>query len=296
MTHITAWLQAARFPSQLYLLLPVWLGQLWAENAGYPLNSNIFWLALLFALIDQLYIVFANDYADQEADALNIEPTLFSGGSRVLVEGKLSPTALLRAAQISALGCLAIGTILSTVFKRPGAIVLTLVALGLLWAYSFWPIRASYRGFGVFLQTIGIAGVLPLFGFYVQAGSLENFPWVPLAVLALSQLSCAMATALPDIEGDTRGEKNTLAVKLGHRKSQLFMAFALLTAGILQWLTLEFAPGDLNPFWIWIPVGLALLAGIIPDIRAASSRLTGVATMTIAGALSIELIYILAIL
>ncbi len=294
MSQILAWLQAARFPSQIYLILPIWLGQLWAAALGHPLNSEILYLTLLFAFVDQLYIVFANDYADQDADALNENPTLFSGGSRVLVDAKISPKALLRAAQVAAFTCFMIGGYLAFYFNRPWSVIFALIALGLLWAYSFKPIQASYRGFGVFLQTLGIAVVLPLFGFYAQAGSLQSFPWVPLAILALSQVSCAMATALPDIEGDKLGNKHTLAVKLGHRGSQTCMAFILLVASVLQALTLHDAPGQANPYWVAIPVGFALIAGIIPKAHTHIVRLASVSLTTISGALAIEVIYILA--
>ena len=296
MKLLIAWIQAARFPSQLYLLLPVYLGQLWAEHAGHPRNTSIFFLALLFALLDQLYIVFANDYADQDADAVNPSPTLFSGGSRVLVDGKLSPTTLLRAAQITAIGCLAVATVLALMYERPWSIPLALIALFLLWAYSFKPIQASYRGFGAFLQTLGIAVILPIFGFYVQAGELQGFPWFPLVVLAISQLSCAMATALPDITGDKKAGKNTLAVKLGHRGSQVFMASLLMTSSTLLWLTLDVTPGQIQPIWVSVPVVAAFLAGIIPKVHIGVHRMTGVAITTITGALAIEAMYIMAVI
>ena len=295
MKQLIAWFQAARFPSQLYLLLPVYLGQLWAENAGYARNHAVFFLALLFALLDQLYIVFANDYADQEADALNQSPTLFSGGSRVLVDGKLTPNSLMRGAQVAAMGCLGIASVLATAYDRPGAIVLAVIALLLLWAYSFKPIQASYRGFGAFLQTLGIAVVLPVFGFYVQAGTVREFPWIPLLVLAVSQLSCAMATALPDIDGDKKAGKNTLAVKLGHRGSQVFMAVLLLSASLLLWLSLDLTPGQIQPAWLSVPVVAAVFAGIIPKVHIGLHRMTAVAITTIAGALAIEVIYIFAL-
>ncbi len=294
MKQLMAWCQAARFPSQVYLLLPIWLGQLWAAQLGHPLNDNILYLTLLFAFIDQLFIVFANDYADQEADALNESPTLFSGGSRVLVDDKISPEALLRAAQLAATLCLGIGLLLTLMFDRPWSLLFTLVALGLLWAYSFKPIQASYRGFGVFLQTAGIAVLLPLFGFYAQAGTLKHFPWIPLGVLALSQISCAMATALPDIEGDKLANKNTLAVKLGHQGSQWMMALILLAAAGIQALTIEHAPGQPSVDWVWIPVGFAIMAAMIPKVNTSIWRLGGVALATIVGALAIELIYIFA--
>ena len=290
-----AWLQASRFPSQLYLLLPVYLGQLWAEYAGHPRNNAIFYLAMAFALLDQLYIVFANDYAGQEADACHPSPTLFSGGSRVLVDGKMDPLSLLRGAQVAALGCLAIAVLLAVVYERPWSIALAVAALLLLWAYSFKPVQASYRGFGALLQTLGIAVILPIFGFYVQAGNLEGFAFVPLGILAISQLSCAMATALPDIIGDKQAGKQTMAVKLGHQGSQRFMAALLLSSSLFLWLSIDLTPGKIQPIWLSVPIVAGVAAGIIPKVHIGTHRMTSVAIMTITGALAIEVMYILAL-
>ena len=104
-----------------------------------------------------------------------------------------------------------------------------------------------------------------------------------------------MATALPDIEGDKRGQKNTLAVKLGHRGTQVWMSLLLLTAALLQALTLSMAPGKTQSEWIFIPVGFALVAAFIPKVHTHIVRMGAVALTTITGALAIEIIYILAV-
>ena len=62
---------------------------------------------------------------------------------------------------------------------------------------------------------LGVGVVLPVFGYYGQAGTLDSFPWHLLAFILPCQLACAMATALPDEPSDRASSKLTAAVLLG---------------------------------------------------------------------------------
>ena len=81
-----AWLQAARLPSAVNLQLPLLFGQTLAYATHGAVSAQLCLLLALYGLAMQLFIVFLNDWADRQADDLNETPTLFSGGSRVLVE------------------------------------------------------------------------------------------------------------------------------------------------------------------------------------------------------------------
>jgi len=230
---IKSWLQASRLPSQSYIFFPLLLGQsLWFSQTG-SLNLPLAGLTWLFGLTIQLYIVYANDLADVAIDRLNSTFTPFSGGSRVLVEGKLTVPDLRKAAAVTiALNGL-IGVFLFTL-GRPIAPALILISLTLLWLYSFPPVRLSYRGGGEFLQMAGVGLILPLFGYYVQAGSLKAFPLQYVAALLPLQLACAFSTTLPDEPSDRAGGKKTIAVTLGDSKAKpLVIALHLLTLFLL---------------------------------------------------------------
>ncbi|HEU4533398.1 MAG TPA: UbiA family prenyltransferase, partial [Polyangiaceae bacterium] len=136
-----AWLRSARLPSQSYIALPLLLGQALAAARGHPFRPATLAAVQLFGLFDQLYIVWANDYADRETDRRNRTPTLFSGGSRVLVEGRLAPPELLAAAAGAALLAVGTSTWLALAAGRWLLVPLAFAALGLLWAYSFPPLR-----------------------------------------------------------------------------------------------------------------------------------------------------------
>ncbi|MFO0724116.1 MAG: prenyltransferase [Myxococcota bacterium] len=215
MSALAAWIRSARLASQSYIALPLLLGVGLAKSRGHLVEPWALMLVLLFGLLDQLYIVWANDYADQATDRLNQTPTIFSGGSRVLVEGRLSPGAIRRAAMIA--GALALADALALGVARASPIppLLAGAALILLWCYSYGPLRLSYRGGGELLQALGVGLVLPLYGFTAVSGGWAELDWVLLASLLPGKLACAIATTLPDEPSDRLSQKRTLAVLLG---------------------------------------------------------------------------------
>ncbi len=222
------WFRAARPLAHANIAPPLVLGQAFA----YAETGHFSWTAALmihaFGVLDHLYIVFANDYADRETDADNETYTLYSGGSRVLVEGRLAPLSLRRAAMAMAGGMVALS--IGWGSARPGFIGFAAVAIGLLWAYSYPPIRLSYRGGGEVLQALGVGVTLPLLGFYGQTGSLGAFPWAVLVPLWILGFAGNIVTALPDEPSDRRADKRTWAVVRGLRPARRH-AVALIAVG-----------------------------------------------------------------
>ena len=150
-----AWLQAARLPSAVNLQLPLLFGQTLAYATYGAVSAPLCLLLPLYGLAMQLFIVFLNDWADRQVDALNETPTLFSGGSRVLVERRIEPATLLRAGLFSGIAVLALGLLLAAAHNRPLAPFLFVGGLFLLWSYSLPPLRLNYRGGGELLQALG---------------------------------------------------------------------------------------------------------------------------------------------
>ena len=234
-----AWVQAARLPSQMYIFWPLLLGQSLAMRDGFSWEIVI--LCHLYGLASQLYIVFANDVADVETDRENVTYTMFSGGSRVLVQGLLPRSRLVRAAACCALISVLAGLALGLRHQHWLPLPLIVFGLVLLWAYSYPPIRLSYRGGGEFLQMIGVGLVLPLIGYSAHAGNVEGLPWTLLPLLLALSLSCAMATALPDEPSDRIADKRTHAVRAGVSGSQ--RVILAMNAMALGWLLLAPLPG-----------------------------------------------------
>jgi 1,4-dihydroxy-2-naphthoate polyprenyltransferase len=251
---LRAWLQASRLPSQSYIALPLLLGQLVAvRSRGEALSYGTLLCVQLFGAVDQLFIVYANDWADQETDRRNQTATPFSGGSRVLVEGRLSARALGTAALLCAAALLAVSVGLAAVQGVPWLVPLAIGALGLLWAYSYPPLRLSYRGGGEVLQMVGVAGVLPLYGYLAQGGSPGDFPWPLTVALLPTHLACAVATALPDEPSDRDSAKRTVPVQLGGEKAVWLIA-------ALNGLSLALAPWGLASLGVTAGGALAIPA------------------------------------
>lgn len=161
----------------------------------------------------QLMVHFANDYFDQETDAL-AERTAWSGGSGVLPAGELPPAAALRAACT----CAVIGLVAAMHAAFAGNPCLTLVAVAigaLAWAYSAPPLRLLARGLGEIDTVVVVALLVPLAGYATFARAVGAH-----AVLAAVPGACAMfammlAVEIPDVKADAATGKRTLAVRWG---------------------------------------------------------------------------------
>lgn len=258
------WIQAARPLAQANLAAPLLLGQALA----FQLTGRFEWTRLfaIFAwgVLDQLTIVFANDYADREGDQTR---TLFSGGSGVIPEGKIAPTALRRAA-LACAALLLCGSAAMSAWLRL-APLLGVVALLLLQAYSFAPLRLSYRGHGEWLQGLGIGGVLPLLGFGIQAGTLAAFPWAVLAGTVLLATAGNVATALPDVADDRRAKKRTWPVRRGVTRAA--WACLALTVGAL-WMMALAATGPARVVVAFAALPLLLAVRATPRSRTQCVR------------------------
>ncbi|MBN2528487.1 MAG: prenyltransferase [Deltaproteobacteria bacterium] len=263
MSLLKAWIKASRFASQSYIFIPLFVGEMFYVMTGGHINWTVFAIVHLYGLFMQLYIIYANDYADAKTDELNETFTIFSGGSRVLVDGDLSRRALGIAAIAMAVLCVLAGVWLAVQFNRIYAPLLIALGILLLWMYSFGPVKLSYRGGGEFLQMLGIGIILPLVGFYAQGGAPSQFPMETLAVILPTQLACAMATSIPDFSSDKQSHKRTFSVLLGRtRVRMLIIGLNLLAIGAffaIRWASFEELKMAL-PLFVLLGVAVSLFS------------------------------------
>jgi 1,4-dihydroxy-2-naphthoate polyprenyltransferase len=269
MSSIRAWFKASRLASQSNIFVPLFTGQMFYLLFGGEINWTIFAIVHLYGLFMQLYIVYANDYADVETDRINRTYTIFSGGSRVLIDGDLSPKALGIAAVVMVLLSVLTGVVLAVLFGRTLAPVLIIAGIALLWMYSFRPVHLSYRGGGEVLQVLGVGVVLPLVGFYAQSGDLTQFPLETLVVILPTQLACAMATSIPDFDSDRQSNKRTSTVLLGQKNVRVAI-IALNMVAIAAFFVIDWASfSGLKQVWplaVLAVIALALLSQV-PKIQ-----------------------------
>ncbi|MFO7565815.1 MAG: prenyltransferase [Enhygromyxa sp.] len=265
MSPWTAWVQAARPLAAANVAVPLILGEALAYAVHGQFSWRLFGAVGLLGALDQLFIVFANDFADREADALNPSPTIVSGGSRVIQEGKLPPEALRKAAWLMLGSMIVVATIVALIYSRWWLPVLMLLGAALLWAYSFPPLRLSYRGYGELLQGLGVGVVLPIIGFYAQAGCFDGLPWLGLLPSFLLGYVGNLLTALPDYPGDRSANKRSYPVRFGQFVARRHALELLALAIGFGWLVVPSLP--------WWGVALIIAAPMIPVLAAA--RLLG---------------------
>lgn len=205
----------------------------------------------------QLMTHYANDYFDLAADRANATPTRWSGGSRVLPGGILSPRLALQAARI--LGAMALLLAAILVGRGAWAAAGTLVLAEVLaWFYSAPPLTLHSRGLGELTTAVVVTGLTPLAGFLLQSRqaldisgvaassqTLQSIVALGLVLWPLFGLQFAMLLAIefPDAAGDGAVGKRTLVVRFGGATSAgLYRAVLVAVYGALPLLLIAGAP------------------------------------------------------
>lgn len=225
------WLGELRLPFTTASIIPILLGTAIAWGVTGIFLWDVFLLTLMGGVFIHLGANVANDYWDfrQGSDNINVEYIRpFTGGSRMIQKGLLSPRAVL----IGSLVLFSIGAIIGIylAFTR-GFLVLILGLLGVFLAFFYTapPIKFVSRGIGEIV--IGICfGIFLTFGaFYTQS---QYFAWEPVIMaLPLSLLVSGILyiNEFADYNADKESGKYTLVVRLGrHGAARLFLAILIL--------------------------------------------------------------------
>ena len=259
------WLQAARITSAINIQLPLAFG----SGLAYFVNDsgsveNLLWL-FFYGIATQLHIVFLNDWTDRVADSLNEKPTVFSGGSRVLVENKLDPHELRNAGLVFGFLVLIWSTTVAISMIRPHLPLICVIGLSLFWLYSLPPAKLNYRVGGEILQALGVGAVLPIVAFYLNTGTgIETDIAIVLIGYVFLQFAAAVAFTLPDIEADGKAGKGTFAVYFGVKKARV-ISISCSVVGLIM-LRLCGIPAELI-MCTSLPLVLILLSLVVIDTQ-----------------------------
>ena len=231
-------LRTTRLPFLSATVIPVGLGVAIAGNDG----AFSWWLALLTligACAVQLGLNVANDIFDtiSGADAANVTPTQFSGGSRVVHYGLVK----MRTLVLLAIGfyAVAVGIGLFLAFDRGFWPLFWIGLAGVLISvfYTAPPLRLVHRGLGEICVAIGFGPLMVLGAYYVQAQrfTFESlYASIPVGILIALVL---YMNEVPDRPGDAAAGKRTLPVRwskgaviVGYGVA-VALAFALIAVG-----------------------------------------------------------------
>jgi 1,4-dihydroxy-2-naphthoate polyprenyltransferase len=236
-------LRATRLPFLTATFVPVLLG---IAVAAWT-NGFSWWLALLTVIggaCIHLGLNVANDVFDTTsgADAANVNPTQFSGGSRVVHYGLLS----LREIALLSLGFYAVGIWI-------GIGLAALRGWDLLWVgvagalvsvfYTAPPLRLVHRGLGELAVFLGFGPIMVLGAYFVQAREYDLEPLlvsIPVGILIALVL---YVNEVPDRPADAAAGKRTLPVRLskevvtGAYAAAVALAFGLIVVfAVAGWI------------------------------------------------------------
>lgn len=195
---------------------------------------------LLFIALLEAGTVFCNERLDLATDRINPNHGPFTGGSRVLVTGAISPPRLRAATGLMLIGVLFAAAATLTVAPAPVATAVWMGLAALLTlGYTVGPLRLSYRGLGELdVAFTHSALVLVLGGLLQGAAVFDADLWLLSAPLALAILPSIVLAGVPDHDADAAAGKRTLAVRLGRHRA-LRLAAATLVAAAALGLVLE---------------------------------------------------------
>lgn len=204
-------------------LIPLLLGAViaWAKT------GVLLWPYVLLTLSGGLLLHMGtnmiNDYFDHKSRNDEINRTFvrpFSGGSRMIQLGLLTPLEVLSASLLCFLLGSLIGIYLAWV-RGPVILVLGLVGVVSGFFYTAPPFKFANRGIGELLVGLNFGVLMTLGSYFVQAQHLD---WEPL-LAALPVMFLIMAVLyineFPDYEADKAVGKATLIVRLGRKRAVL---------------------------------------------------------------------------
>jgi 1,4-dihydroxy-2-naphthoate octaprenyltransferase len=215
------------------------VGALMARREDGVWNWTAFGLGLLVVWSAQLAAHFFNETYDQPTDRANRHRTPFSGGSGVLIDGRLKPEVALWAGRAMLLlsTALFIGSGTLPSFGVETAIIFGLALIGAA-GYSAPPLSLVNRGWGELDTAVIGALLVPSFGYNLQTGRLSLIlilTCLPFAALIFANM---LNVAFPDHVADRATGKRTLVVMLGPDRAARLYSFLLVAGYVAPWLTL----------------------------------------------------------
>ncbi len=239
MKSLLIWLRATR-PKTLPLALgAILLGSLLAAYV-YSFSTPVFLLAIITALLLQIFSNLANDYGDYikgtDQDAQRTD--------RALVAGDISPKKMKQALWILGVVSLISGfSLLVVAFKDLNLnfytwLLIGFTALASARNYTIGKYAYGYKGVGdvmvfVFFGPVAVCGT-----YFLMVNNLPNSVWLPACGFGFLCVAVLNINNLRDIDTDKKSGKKTIALRLGYKRAiwyqyilfgiamGLFMAFA----------------------------------------------------------------------
>ena len=235
------WLRLSRPHFHSVGALPFILGLILSWRLGNAINWPVFLLGMSAVILVMLSTYYGGEAYDVREDSIAWSEggNPFSGGSGMVVTGRIPSGQVKRASLAALVGAILIGIFLQFGLKTgPWTLPLGLTGAFAGYCYSTPPFRWVKRGFGEFL--IGFCyGWLPVaMAFYLQTGSIHPLVFWLSIPIGCTIFNVILLNEFPDYRGDSQAGKKNLAVRLGlDRASHLYgvvtlLAWVFLVAGV----------------------------------------------------------------
>jgi 1,4-dihydroxy-2-naphthoate octaprenyltransferase len=213
---------------------------------GHAFRPLYFALAFVGALFAHIAVNVLNEYSDYKTGIdFNTKPTPFSGGSKILVSGKLNPKKVLIFGLICLAITAAIGIYFITVYKWT---IVPVGVIGVLIVFLYTPYLTKLSGITEIVGP-GLGFGLMVLGTYVtQTGGYSAGAAVVTVVDGLLIADLLLINEFPDVEADKAAGRKHLPIILGKTKAGIIYSVLLMgayitiiagaAAGVLPWLAL----------------------------------------------------------
>jgi len=225
------WLSEVRAPFFTATIVPILLGAMIAWARTGTLHFGYFLLTMLGGLLLHTGTNVANDYFDHRSgtDDVNVEFVRpFTGGSRMIQNGLLTPREVISGALAAfALACV-VGLYLAYV-RGPLIFVLGLVGIFSGFFYTAPPFNLVSRGIGEFFIGLNFGVLMTLGSYFVQTGQLAWEPVVASIPVGLLIVGVLYINEFQDAPADGAVGKDHLVVRLGRKRAALGYLLLMVT-------------------------------------------------------------------
>jgi 1,4-dihydroxy-2-naphthoate polyprenyltransferase len=256
------WIRAMRVPYFTGAAMAVVCAAAAAVYDQGQIRISFFLVALVGAVSIHAASNIINDYFDYKngCDADNLVRGPLNGGSRVIVDGLLTPREMRNGAAVTYGIGIACGLYLALSLGRQGWVLMFFGLAGLFISYGYtapWPFLAG-RGLGE--VGLGLAiGIIPVMATYFVL--TKGASWTAfLGGLPVSGLmaACLWINEFPDAESDLAMKKRNAVIRLGRPRARY--VFHALLAVIYLSPVVGIAAGVLPPWvllsWVVLPAAL----------------------------------------
>jgi 1,4-dihydroxy-2-naphthoate octaprenyltransferase len=242
---------------------PVFVGSALGFATAGTFSPYLFILALLAIMALHAGSNMANDYFDHTSrnDWLNQNPTPFSGGSRYIQQGILSPKTILLLALLALTAGAIIGIVIVLLTRSVFILILGLIGLLGGFFYTAPPLRLGYRSVGEPVIAL-LFGLLPVYGsYYLQTKTIDIIPLLPAVIVGILIFLVILINEFPDVAADAAVNKRTLVVRFGISASVWIYRIALVTSFLVAALaTLIYRPFVFAGLFYLLTLPIAIVA------------------------------------